>query len=382
VNDTTNCIIINALSARGGGADTYLVNLLNYVERYENLRVIVVASQNIAKKLENKRIEIFSVPDSDNTIKRLYWELFEQKRFAESNQADLIYFPGGTITMLLTGKFKTAVAFRNMLPFSSLERSRYPLGGTRFKLWLLHYLQLFSFNRADLVIFISKYAKSVIDDLAKNRRGISKTIYHGISDHFRTSQVKSRPSNLPFDYVLYVSRISPYKAHLEVIEAWGLAKQKGTIKEKLVLIGERTEPYGQMVQDKILELGLKDDVIQLGNVNYNDLPSYYQNAKLNLFASSCENCPNILLEALASGRPVLSSNYPPMPEFAENAALYFDPYQPTELADLIVKTLGDADAQHNLIANGKIRSQEFNWDFTASQTWDALIDLCKNPLHP
>jgi len=107
------------------------------------------------------------------------------------------------------------------------------------------------------------------------------------------------------------------------------------------------------------------------------LPAVYQHAKVNIFASSCENCPNILLEALAAGRPVLCSDYQPMPEFAGNAVRYFDPYNPEQLAEKLIDLLDDSALRTDLGLRARARSERFHWTDTADKTWNALAALAR-----
>jgi glycosyltransferase involved in cell wall biosynthesis len=120
---------------------------------------------------------------------------------------------------------------------------------------------------------------------------------------------------------------------------------------------------------------LGEEVLLLGDIPYHELPAYYQHAKLNIFASSCENCPNILLEALASGRPLLSSSYPPMPDFAGEAAIYFDPYEPENLADKLSLILDDGALQQRMGRLALNKSREFDLQESAARTWQALRGL-------
>jgi len=106
------------------------------------------------------------------------------------------------------------------------------------------------------------------------------------------------------------------------------------------------------------------------------MPAVYQHALLNIFASQCENCPNILLEALAAGRPVVVSNRPPMPEFAGDAAVYFDPQSPNELADVLASVLDDSAAMADLSAKAEKRAFLYDWKSTAMATWKA-IEQCR-----
>ena len=110
-------------------------------------------------------------------------------------------------------------------------------------------------------------------------------------------------------------------------------------------------------------------------MRYEQLPGLYQNAKLNIFASACENCPNILLEALAAGRPVLSSKVQPMPEFGGDAAVYFDPYRPDELAACILNLIDDAAAQRRMSEAALRQAARFDWQESAKRTWNLLSSL-------
>lgn len=370
-------IIIEALSALQGGGQTYLKNLFNFYPDYPDARVIALVPARFRDELAvNPRIE-FEAPNfaSRGLIHRAIWNQSALPFFLQHTSANVLYCPGGLLATRSVGRCRTAVAFRNMLPFSPRDQARYPLGYMRARLLLLKYMQSASFRNADLTIFISHYAKSVIDLVAGKRRGRSVVIPHGLSDHFRSAQPRPADARLPSEYVLYVSILNVYKAQIEVIKAWALVRERRHTTEKLLLIGPEYGPYGSRVRRIITELGLTDEVLILGNVPYAQLPGYYQHAKINLFASSCENCPNILLEALAGGRPVLCSDHQPMPEFGEDGVQYFDPYNPTQLADLLERNLDDAEALEEWSRRAANRSEFFQWSSAARQTWDELYFL-------
>ena len=118
-----------------------------------------------------------------------------------------------------------------------------------------------------------------------------------------------RPPFVPEDdYILYVSRFDLYKHHFEVVSAYARLPEALRSRYRLLLIGESDMPEADRVRELIAHHGLGERVVILGAVKYPLLPAAYRHAALILFASSCENCPNILLEALGAGRPVLSSS--------------------------------------------------------------------------
>ena len=370
-------IIIEALSALQGGGKTYLKNLFMYYKAYPNTRVIAFVPAKFKEEFTtNNQIEIrVSEFASKGIMQRIFWNTFILPGILKKLKADVLYSPGGFLATRQVRKCRTAVAFRNMLPFLPDERTRYAWGKTRARLWLLKHIQGASFRDADLVIFISKFAKSVIDLTAGNRQGQSLVVPHGLNNYFLGTQPRPDDPKLPDEYVLYVSILSVYKSQVEVVKAWSQLRASRPTKEKLLLVGPDQPPYGEKVRQTIIELGLEEEVLLFGNVPYSQLPGYYQHAKVNIFASSCENCPNILLEALAAGQPVLCSDYQPMPEFGAEAVKYFDPYNPKQLSTLLQKVLDNPELRIELGKRAMQRAQDFQWDISAKRTWDALIDL-------
>ena len=145
--------------------------------------------------------------------------------------------------------------------------------------------------------------------------------------------------------------------------------------EKLLLVGPSDTAYADKVRRRIAVLGLQDEVTLTGNVARELLPAVYGRAIANIFASSCENCPNCLLEALAAGRPLLCSDYQPMPELAGSAPLYFDPYSPQTLAHQFCRVLDDDALRAQLARASRERAATFQWHTSSLRTWRALCDL-------
>lgn len=370
-------IVVEGLSARLGGGQTYVRNLFQYYPGYPDVRVVGVVPAGDRGFFDcNPKIELIA-PElaSRNIANRLIWNRARLPGLLRKLDARVLFCPGGFLATRPPPPCRTAVTFQNMLPFAPEERGRYPLGFSRGRLVLLGSVQAASFRDADLVIFISEFARAVIELDVPHRRGQSVVIPHGLSDDFRNKQPRPDDPRLPKEYVAYVSIVTVYKAQLEVVRAWHELRSRRATPEKLVLIGPEYAPYGRRVDALIRELGLEQEVIRLGNVPYAQLPGYYQHARVNVFASSCENCPNVLLEKLAGGRPVVCSDYPPMPEFGGDAVLYYDPYNPSQLTGALASLLDDPAAQDTWGARALRRAAEYQWPKAARETWDALRAL-------
>ncbi len=374
-------VVIDALSARSGGGETYLRNLLARWHGNGYGEIYVLTSDSSSLPTGNGKVKQIRVRwHVENPILRAIWVRLSLRRLLHRLQAQVFFSPGGVLLAQPPQGCKTVTMFRNMLPFDVTQRKRFPLGLERLRLWILKRVLLRSMMRADLVIFISEFGRKVIEAQSRGRLKRTMVIAHGVSRSFRaaTEDARTAPDKSPDGgYFLYVSPLAPYKAQIEVIRGYALIKQRRSTKEKLLLAGWDLPAYAAKVRQEISKLGLKDDVLLLGPVPHNDLPSLYQHAVVNIFASECENCPNILLEALAAGRPVVCSNRPPMPEFGGSAAMYFSPSSPEDLAEKLLWLLNHPDLQDDFGSRARERSLLFDWRKTADLTWRTIADLAQ-----
>jgi glycosyltransferase involved in cell wall biosynthesis len=372
-------IVIENLSALQGGGQTYLVNLLRHIPDgfLDEYRVVAIVPATLSERLAAEPAVEFLTPSAPQKglLRRIAWFRRSLPRLLRDLDTDVLYCPGGSLSARCQGRFKTVVAFRNMLPFASSEHWRYPIGYQRLRNWLLRHIQSRSFRDADCVIFVSEFARKVIDLAVPDRRGESVVVPHGINQQFRDRA--SRPSDVvgDRDYCLYVSTFDVYKAQIEVVTAWAEVRQMRETNEQLLLVGPGHSRYRQDVESLIRKLNLTGEVQVLDALPYSDLPGLYQHATLNIFASSCENCPNILLEALAAGRAVLCSSHPPMPEFGGDAVSYFDPYVPSDLASRIVEVIDDEQKLEEMGAAALEQSARYDWARSAERTWKRLAAL-------
>ena len=370
-------IFINALSARLGGGQTYLLNLLKHVPQEENWQVLVLVQPSFVIDGLPQNVVRIEQALLENPWKRAIWEETKLPALLKQHDVDLFFSPGGLLPRLLPSKMLTAVTFQNMLPFDHVQRKKYPFGYRRLRDWLLERGLSSSMRRADLVIFISEFARNFIKQELGELQNTSVVIPHGIHPSFNACKEKplQRPTWLPDgNYFLYVSFIDHYKAQLEVVQGFNLYRKQGG-QGKLLLVGTEYRPYGDLVRQEIADRGLTEEIILTGNVPHEDLPAIYQHAHINLFASHTENCPNILLEMMASGRPALVSNRAPMDEFGGDAVAYFDPSDPEDIALQLNVLVRDEELQRRLVNVAMKRVTVHTWEGASEQTWQAIAKL-------
>jgi glycosyltransferase involved in cell wall biosynthesis len=370
-------IVINGLSARLGGGQTYLKNLLSHLPDQFDLDIVVYAPISLQLP-EDRRIRR-ALPrwPTENPLLRTLWERFVLPRILVKERAQLLFCPGGIIAARVPADCKTVTMFRNMIPFDPEVLRRIPFGLQKIRNILLRRVMLQSMAHASLTIFISDYARRVIETLTHIPNPV--TIPHGINSDFRThSSTLPRPAWLPAsEYLLYVSRFDVYKHQFEVASAFAALPPALTRSYKLLLVGEQDGVLSRQVAELARQHNLEDQILITGPIAYADLPAVYRHATINLFASSCENCPNILLEALGAGRPVLSSDVMPMPEFGADAVGYFSPSNPQSITNALLSLLQDEERRTQLAAAAARRSGDFDWEESSRVTWAHLDGLVK-----
>lgn len=369
-------ILFSAVSARRGGALTYIRNIARAFPAGGGHRLSILSPHAIDGLEERPDVEWVRAPAWTHKPipRRLLGAFYFRFLWPRRRDFDIVYYAGGSIDIGLPPGPRIATAFRNMLPFDRRERRRYPWGWIRLRNWLLSHVQARAFRRSDLVIFISEHARRVIDAWVPGRRGRSVVIPHGVT---RTEGVldPALAARLPERFVLYLSILDVYKAQLQAVEAWALLKREGGLTHKLVLAGPEYAHYADKVRAAIARHGLEEEVILLGPVRHDQVFDLAERADLNLFLSSCENCPNILLELMRAGRPVLSSSVQPMPELGGDGADYVDPYDVPALAASVRALVNDPGRLKALGERATERSHLYSWEKTGAATWGAILAL-------
>ena len=156
-------VVINALSARLGGGQTYLHNLLQHVP--EDWQIWLLAPASLVMHGHSETVHRIDVPAYlENPLLRAIWERLRLPRLLCELEADVLFCPGGMVNTPVPRHCKTVTMSRNMMPFDKEQRRKYPWGYDRLRLWLLEKLLLRSMLQADLLIFVSEYARRRKDD--------------------------------------------------------------------------------------------------------------------------------------------------------------------------------------------------------------------------
>jgi len=371
---------IDASNLRVGGGVTHLVELLRAADpqAHECDQVIVWGGASILSRLNDRPwLRKVHEPLLDRGLLfRQYWQRFKVGKLARDADCNLLFAPGGSCR----GNFRPFVTMsRNMLPFEWGEARRYGISWQLLRNVLLRRSQSQAFRKADGLIFLTEYARDGVMKVVKCIDGASAIIPHGIDARFvhpRRAQrdIGQYSGQRPFR-ILYVSAIEVFKHQWHVAEAVSQLWKAG-LPVRLDLVGPAFPPALKRLRESLGRLNAADNPIHYhGPISHADLPCWYRNADLFVFASSCENMPNILLEGMASGLPIACSSRGPMPEILGDAGVYFDPEKPQEIASAI-KSLIDSPALRDEKAKVAHRYVEaFSWQRCADETFRFLAQV-------
>lgn len=234
-------------------------------------------------------------------------------------------------------------------------------------------------RKAARIVSVSKDAERRLAALM-DRRTAAKlcTVYHGVDRRFRPDADPAalaafrRKYSIDFPFVLYVGQIYRMKNVGNLIRAF--AKLRDRVPHKLLIVGK---PLVKAEEDLGLigKLGVGDRVSHIGWVPDEDVPLFYDAADLFTFPSLYEGFGIPIIEAMASGCPVVTSTGGACPEVAGNAALLVDPLSVDAIAEGIHRGLTDEPLRAELRARGLARAREFTWERSAQQTIELLESM-------
>jgi glycosyltransferase involved in cell wall biosynthesis len=374
---------IDAFNISTGGGNTHLKEILNISNPNKNKfrKVVVWGGRSIIDDIEDREwlLKVYKPILDKNLLFRLFWHIFFQKRCAKQMGCDVLLLPGG----INFSRFSPAIVMsRNMLPFEWKELMRYGYSLMTLKLLVLRVAQSYTFKHADRIIFLTHYAQIGVTKVTGRLSAFVKIIPHGLNERFLSKpklqkEISMYSLHKPFN-ILYVSSIEPYKHQDKVIEAVSILRSKN-IPVFLHLVGAASDKGLARINSIINTFDpLNEWVNYNGEVLFKDLHKEYADSDLGIFASSCENMPNILLEMMASGLPVACSNLGPMPEILKDSGLYFNPEDVDETALTLLEFINSKRVRSIKAKKSYLLSQKYTWKKCSEDTLDFLEDATKS----
>ncbi|MEM9218055.1 MAG: glycosyltransferase family 1 protein [Cyanobacteria bacterium P01_F01_bin.150] len=305
---------------------------------------------------------------SKGHLRRLWWTQTQVPQLYRQFNADLYFSPIPECPLDIGSmrkkgpvrkKVRSVVTVHDLIPLR-FGRPRSPL-----TLYQRYYLPA-ALRQATHIIANSKAtASDVVDFFDIPAEKITPIPLAYDTDNFRFLDLETKP------YFVYLGRCDPYKNVGSVIQAFAqIAATHPDIYFKIA--GSRDDRYTPFLEQQVEELGIRGRVEFLDYVPYEELPILLGEAIALVFPSLWEGFGLPVLEAMACGTPVITSNRSSLPEVAGDAALLVNPEEVGAIAHAMTQVLTDSHLRRELQQKGLTRAQQFSWAKTGQSTVEVL----------
>ncbi len=239
-----------------------------------------------------------------------------------------------------------------------------------------------SLQRGDHILADSQNTKADLVEFFEVTGEKIKVVYPGVSDRFRAPVEEEHGRSvletygIQKPYALFVGNPKPHKNLDGVVKAFARSLAIRDFDAQLVCVGDRTGRDFK-IRQRAEQLGIGDRVQLVGHVEEDELPAIYQGADLFLYPTLYEGFGLPVVEAMASGVPVITSNTSALKEVAEGYADLVNPLDVEEIAQAIAHCMTDAEHRDALRKLGKRRAEDFSWQRTAEltrQTYQKVLE--------
>ncbi len=356
------------------GIGNYSLNLVNALVRLDpSVEYVLYIAQPDAEGI---------LPSLTNVkVRQLFpsiypiWENVALPFAAIKDRIDVLHCLGNTAPLFLSSSVRLVLSIMDVM---FLQTGAFvPKPTTRYQRWGRLY-------RAFFVPFVARRSKQIITISEFSRQDISHLIF-GINPNqlcvthlscdpifhnslFITENFDACIAEIvchPFIFCLGAE--DPRKNTLRLVNAYLKLLKTNVISENLVISGYANWDHSE-AYFAVKEAGAEHRVKFLGFITINELSQLYRKATVFVYPSLYEGFGIPILEAFSSGCPVIASNVTSIPEVGGDAALYFDPWNESEITTTLLRVINDSSLRRMLVERGFIRAMIFTWEESARKT--------------
>jgi glycosyltransferase involved in cell wall biosynthesis len=366
-------IMLRHFDQHNGGVRVYTDELLRSMLAAEpaNEYVYLYQKRSLAGTFRNNpRITEVALPSRS----RLWWDQVEIPKAVRKYGIDVLFNP--KFSMALNASCPTSWVCHGMDWYVEPKWSRFR-DRLSHRFLVPHYAR-----KADTIITVSEITRQHVIKYLHVPPERVRTVYSGVAKVFsdpvseaRQQEVRRR-LDLPERFIVYVGAVYPPKNFTRLVRAYakvGPARDVG-----LVIAGGENRFLSEHELYEPERLGLHHWLRRPGWLGQEDLVALYSMADGLLMPSLYEACPLPLIEAMAAGCPILTSNCHGSAEIGGDASLQVDPCDTDAIAAALGRLLDDTDLRARLAAAGKERAATFSWPRCASETLGVLRTIAEN----
>ncbi|HEX6803125.1 MAG TPA: glycosyltransferase family 1 protein [Terriglobales bacterium] len=373
-------IFLNGLGASAGAGLTYLYNVIPRLSAMPEVHTTLAVQPNLRDEFRGyAKVNTLAEAIPPSTAQRFWFEQSKLPKLIRQSGADLLISAGNFA--LRSSPIPQILLSGNSL-YTSRDFTHDLLRRRSYGMWLDTKIRgLFakkSVHWADCTIAPTE---AFAAELRRWTGGNVAAIHHGFNCEIFFSDQGSLPEELKQKLasaadclrLLFVSHYNYYRNFETLFRAIALLRAKlhgRRVRLFLTCRLNSDETPGTYKTDTaarlISELELQDEIVQLGAIPYHALHEIYHACDIYVTPAYTETFAHPLVEAMASGLPIIASDVSAHREICREA-LFFPPFSPQALADRIVQLATDSNLMHRLAAHGQQRAHDFSWDCHVEQ---------------
>jgi glycosyltransferase involved in cell wall biosynthesis len=299
-------------------------------------------------------------------------------RIISKEHVDLMHFPHFNVPIFYRKPF--VVTIHDLIMFHHPRPEATTHGRIVFKIKdIAHrFVVRHAVKKAKHIIVTTEFTKGDVANTLGVMQKKMSVIYQApfVQDRWaKTDKKVLSKYGITKEYILYVGSAYPHKNLVNLLKAWKLLEPKYGDTHHLVLVGNKDYFYERLVNSE--EFGACKNILHTGFVHDDELASLYSWSNLYVFPSLYEGFGLPPLEAMHFNIPVVSSSETCLPEVLGDASVYFDPYNPQHISEVISVVLEDKDVQMRLIQSGRARLKELSAQEFAKKTCEVYRNSVK-----
>lgn len=365
---------IDASRNRSGGAIAYLVGILSeknkYIDCFNEIHLFVPLE--IVNKIPFRKNLYIHTLKKRSIVFEIFWQYYTLNKILNHLKINLLFT---TDSATFCNFSRNILLNQDVLPYDSIANinSNY---FENLRNFLIRSVQSHSFKNAIGIIFLSQYSRKLITSYHKIKNIDTVIIPHGFDSEYLNIYIPKQHRSI--FKVVYTSNYLPYKNFENVLEAIkSVLIEKGNILNFYFIGG------GNSIEYTRIKTNVKKDVILCNNVfffdflNKQDIIKIYKGSDIFLYASECEAFGITLLEALATGMPIISSNLSGLLEIINGLAVEINPRNPDDIAEGIIKMITQYKHFENDSNLRVSRAQSYSWNICSEKTFNFLNKIAK-----